>query len=46
MGGGYSKRSGLMYVDYPTQRRTPKASYHRYKQHIADFRAITPFTAS
>jgi beta-glucosidase len=24
---GYSKRFGLVYVDYPTGRRIPKASY-------------------
>ncbi|MEV6986919.1 GH1 family beta-glucosidase [Sphaerisporangium sp. NPDC051017] len=27
---GYGKRFGLVYVDYPTQRRTPKASAHWY----------------
>ncbi len=25
---GYSKRFGVVYVDYPTQRRIPKQSYH------------------
>jgi beta-glucosidase len=28
---GYSKRFGLVYVDYPTQRRIPKASYDWYR---------------
>jgi beta-glucosidase len=33
---GYSKRFGLVYVDYPTQRRIPKDSYRFYQQVIAD----------
>ena len=32
---GYSKRFGLIYVDYPTQRRIPKASAHWYHRVIA-----------
>ena len=32
---GYSKRFGLLYVDYPTQRRTWKASAHWYRSIIA-----------
>ena len=32
---GYSKRFGLVYIDYPTQRRTPKASFDWYRQVIA-----------
>jgi beta-glucosidase len=28
---GYSKRFGLIYVDYPTQRRIPKLSYSWYR---------------
>ena len=32
---GYSKRFGLLYVDYPTQRRTWKASAHWYRSLIA-----------
>ena len=32
---GYSKRFGLMYVDYPTQRRVLKTSAHWYRQVIA-----------
>ena len=35
---GYSKRFGLVYVDYSTLRRTPKASAHRYRQLIAESR--------
>jgi beta-glucosidase len=29
---GYSQRFGLIHVDYETQERTPKASYHWYAQ--------------
>ncbi len=32
---GYSKRFGLIYVDYPTQRRIPKESAHWYHHVIA-----------
>ena len=32
---GYSKRFGLVYVDYPTQRRILKTSAHWYRQVIA-----------
>lgn len=32
---GYSKRFGLVYVDYPTLRRIPKASYRFYARVIA-----------
>lgn len=31
---GYTQRFGLIYVDYPTQRRIPKASFRWYKQLI------------
>jgi beta-glucosidase len=31
---GYSKRFGLVFVDYPTQRRTPKASFWWYRSLI------------
>jgi beta-glucosidase len=31
-GSGYSQRFGLVYVDYATQRRIPKASFRWYKQ--------------
>ena len=29
---GYSKRFGLLRVDFETQRRTPKASAHQYRE--------------
>jgi beta-glucosidase len=32
---GYSKRFGLLFVDYPTQRRVPKSSYWWYRRVIA-----------
>jgi beta-glucosidase len=31
---GYSKRFGIVYVDYPTQERVPKDSFHWYRQRI------------
>lgn len=31
---GYTKRFGIIYVDYETQERTPKASYHWYSNVI------------
>jgi beta-glucosidase len=31
---GYSQRFGIVYIDYPTQRRLPKASFHWYAQLI------------
>jgi len=34
-GWGYSKRFGIVYVNYATQQRIPKASAHFYKQVIA-----------
>jgi beta-glucosidase len=33
-GSGYSQRFGLVYVDYPTQRRIPKASFRWYARLI------------
>jgi beta-glucosidase len=33
---GYARRFGLVYVDYPTQRRIPKDSAHWYGQVIGD----------
>jgi beta-glucosidase len=33
-GSGYSQRFGITYVDYPTQRRIPKASFHWYAELI------------
>lgn len=32
---GYKQRFGLVYVDYPTQKRLPKDSYHWYRGVIA-----------
>lgn len=32
---GYSKRFGLVYVDYATQTRTPKASYQAFREALA-----------
>ncbi|ASW57164.1 GH1 family beta-glucosidase [Plantactinospora sp. KBS50] len=32
---GYRRRFGLVYVDYPTQRRTPKDSAHWYRSVVA-----------
>jgi beta-glucosidase len=29
---GYDKRFGLVYVDYKTQKRTPKKSAHYYRE--------------
>lgn len=37
---GYSKRFGIVYVDYPTQTRIPKQSAHWYRQLIADHAAL------
>ena len=34
-GEGYSQRFGIVYVDYPTQRRVPKDSAHWYQAVIA-----------
>lgn len=34
-GHGYSKRFGLVYVEYPTQERVPKGSYRWYQDFIA-----------
>jgi beta-glucosidase len=36
---GHSKRFGLVHVDYPTQRRTPKTSFDWYRRLIADHRS-------
>jgi len=37
---GYSKRFGIVHVDFGTQRRTPKASAHFYGQVIATHGAV------
>ncbi len=39
---GYAKRFGLVHVDYPTQRRTIKASGYRYSDIIRDYRQRAP----
>jgi beta-glucosidase len=36
---GYAKRFGVVYTDYPTQRRIPKASFDWYRDTIAKARA-------
>jgi beta-glucosidase len=36
---GYKHRFGLIHVDYASQRRTPRASYHWYREFIAGHRA-------
>jgi len=33
---GYSKRFGIVYVDYPTLERVPKSSFYRYRDLIAE----------
>jgi beta-glucosidase len=38
---GYDKRFGLVHVDYDSQRRTIKASGHRYANLIAQHRQVT-----
>ena len=35
---GYSKRFGLVHVDFATQKRTPKASYRWYRDYLASHR--------
>ena len=35
---GYSKRFGIVYVDYPTLERVPKGSFGWYRSFIADQR--------
>ena len=36
---GYNKRYGFFYVDFETQKRTPKASAYWYK-HVAETRRL------
>jgi beta-glucosidase len=38
---GYRPRFGLVHVDYSTQRRTPKDSFHWYREMIAAQRNVT-----
>jgi len=35
---GYSRRFGIVYVDYETQKRIPKDSYAVYRDYIAEFK--------
>jgi beta-glucosidase len=35
---GYTKRFGLVHVDFETQVRTPRSSYHWYRDFIASTR--------
>lgn len=37
---GYTKRFGIVYVDYKTMKRIPKQSYYEYKKLIAEKRNI------
>jgi beta-glucosidase len=41
---GYAKRFGLVHVDYPTQRRTIKASGYRYADIIRAHKDLVPVT--
>lgn len=43
---GYAKRFGIVHVDYPTQRRTPKASARWYQRFLQLQRAAHAATAS
>lgn len=42
---GYSKRFGLIYVDYPTLRRIPKGSFHWYQRFISGGTGLAARTA-
>jgi beta-glucosidase len=42
---GYSQRFGLVYIDYPTLRRIPKASFHWYARLIKSVSSQTPGAA-
>jgi beta-glucosidase len=37
---GYGVRFGLIYIDYPTQRRIPKASFEWYRNVIRAARSV------
>ncbi|GGS59184.1 beta-glucosidase [Planobispora rosea] len=37
---GYHQRFGLVHVDFATGERTPKASYHWFREHIARHRGL------
>ena len=37
---GYTKRLGLIYVDFKTQERTPKQSFYEYQKIIKDYKEL------
>ncbi|MBD2091459.1 beta-glucosidase [Microcoleus sp. FACHB-1515] len=37
---GFDRRFGLIYIDYPTQQRIPKSSYHWYRECIRQNRVV------
>jgi beta-glucosidase len=39
-GRGYSDRFGILYTDYKTQRRIPKASFNWYSECISQNRVV------
>jgi beta-glucosidase len=41
-GEGYAKRFGIVYIDYPTQRRVIKESGHWYAALLNAFRKVLP----
>jgi beta-glucosidase len=43
---GYAKRFGLVHVDYPTQRRTIKASGYRYRDIIEGHRSASAYAGA
>jgi beta-glucosidase len=43
---GYSKRFGIVYVDYPTLERVPKGSFYWYRNFIAEAREEQEWRAS
>jgi beta-glucosidase len=40
---GYSRRFGIVYVDFDTLERVPKASYRRYRSLIAEHRSLPDY---
>ncbi len=38
---GYSKRFGIVYIDYPTLERVPKDSFYWYRDFIASHRSVS-----
>ncbi|HEY9669468.1 MAG TPA: family 1 glycosylhydrolase, partial [Coleofasciculaceae cyanobacterium] len=37
---GYDRRFGITYIDYPTQKRIPKASFDWYRECIRTNRVV------